>query len=206
MNPAASSAGRLKTAAENDHRLFEETVMNEMELQQLISAHGKDILRFCRITAGNRQEGDDLYQDTMLTLLEKWDRLESVENLKSYAISAAIRLWKNRNRKVLRRSRLVPQESLEALTEQGIHLGEAAMSPEETLLHRQQMALVRQLVTKLPEKYRLPVQLYYSADLTIGAIAGILNLPENTVKSRLHRAKGKIKAKLEEMEYEGSAV
>jgi len=180
--------------------------VNSMEMDAIVEAIGRDILRFCRVTAGNRQDGDDLYQDTMLTLLEKWERLGSVENMKSYAISVAIRLWKNRNRKFLRRSRLAPQESLEALTEQGIHPGEAAMSPEEALLHRQQTALVRSLVQKLPDAYRLPITLYYSAGLSVAGIAQVLKVPENTVKSRLHRARKIIRTKLEEMEYEGSEI
>ena len=66
--------------------------------------------------------------------------------------------------------------------------------------------LVRQLVEQLPEKYRLPIQLYYSADLTVASIAQVLKLPENTVKSRLRRAKQKIRISLEEMEYEGSTI
>ena len=59
-------------------------------------AHGRDILWFCRMTAGNAHEGDELYQDTMLTLLEHLDRLDEKNNSKSYALSVAIRLWKIR--------------------------------------------------------------------------------------------------------------
>ena len=192
--------------AGKDVKLFEETVMNEMQLEHIVSAYGKDILRFCRMTAGNAQEGDDLYQDTMLILLEKVNRLDPVENIKSYALSVSIRLWKNRKRKFARRLRLVPQESLEELAEQGIQPGEEDASPEEILIRQSQIRLVRWLVEQLPEKYRLPIQLYYSADLTVGAIAQVLKLPENTVKSRLRRGKEKIRTSLEEMEYEGSAI
>lgn len=195
------------TSAWNDVRLFEETVMNEVQLEHIVSAYGKDILRFCRMTAGNAQEGDDLYQDTMLILLEKLDCLEPVENIKSYALSVSIRLWKNRKRKFARRLRLVPQESLEALTELGVQPAEGGdASPEEILIRQSQIRLVRQMVEQLPEKYRLPIQLYYSADLTVASIAQVLKLPENTVKSRLRRAKEKIRTSLEEMEYEGSAI
>lgn len=180
--------------------------MNEMEMDQFVSACGKDILRFCRMTAGSFQEGDDLYQDTMLILLEKLDRLDPEENMKSYALSVSIRLWKNRKRKFVRRFQRVPQESLEELAEQGIRPGGDDTSPEEILICQAQIHLVRQLVQQLPEKYRLPIQLYYSAGLTVSAIAQVLKLPENTVKSRLHRGKEKLRKCMEEMEYEGSAV
>lgn len=181
--------------------------MNETQLEQIVRSHGADILRFCRITAGSREEGDELYQDTMLTLLEKQDKLDAAQNIKSYAIAVSLRLWKNRTRKWMRRLRLVPQESLEELSEQGVQPGGAEnTSPEEMLMRKNQVDAVRRLVEQLPEKYRLPIQMYYSADLTISAIAEILNLPENTVKSRLHRAKATIRKELEEMEYEGTAI
>lgn len=179
--------------------------MNEMQMEQIIRLCGRDVLRFCRITTGSAEEGDELYQDTMLTLLEKGSTLDPDQNIKSYAISIALKLWKNRRRKWLRRLRLVPQESLEDLAEQGIQpAGEP--SPEEQFQRKTQILLVRRLVGELPEKYRLPIQLYYSADLPVSAIADILGLPENTVKSRLRRARKTIREKLEEMDYEGTAV
>ena len=180
--------------------------MNETQLEQIVQIWGADILRFCRITAGSRDAGDELYQDTMLTLLEKQDTLDEARNIKSYAIAVSLRLWKNRTRKWMRRLRLVPQESLEELSEQGIHPGEDGASPEEFLMKKNQIETVRSLVEQLPEKYRLPIQMYYSAELPICAIAEILNLPENTVKSRLHRAKATIRKKLEEMEYDRTAI
>ena len=181
--------------------------MNEEQLEQLVQRSGTDILRFCRITTGNREDGDELYQDTMLTLLEKLDRLDEGQNVKGYAISVAMRLWKGRKRKLARRLRLVPQESLDALTEQGCHHGIAGSgSPEEGLLRQAQVQLVRDLVGQLPEQYRLPIQLYYSAELTVCGIAQVLKLPENTVKSRLHRARKIIRTQLEEMGYERSGI
>ena len=45
--------------------------MNDHEIEQFILTYGCDILRFCRMTAGGSEAGDDLYQDTMLKLTEK---------------------------------------------------------------------------------------------------------------------------------------
>lgn len=179
--------------------------MNEYQMEQMIHSFGKDILRFCRITAGNREDGDELYQDTMLTLLEKLDRLDECQNIKNYALSVALKLWKGKKRKFARRHRIVPQESLESLVEQGIQTGvDATGSPEDILLHQAQVLVVRRLVQQLPETYRLPIQLYYSAGLSVSAVAEVLKLPENTVKSRLHRGKKMIRTRLEAMEYERS--
>lgn len=179
--------------------------MMDKQLEKVVSLWGRDILRFCRITAGSLEWGDELYQDTMMTLLEKKEVLEEGRNVKSYALAVALGLWRNRRQKMRRRSRLVPQESLEALAEQGIQPG-LTDSPEQQLLQQIQAEAVRKMVAALPEKYRLPLQLHYSADLPLREVAAILGLPENTVKSRLHRARQILKQKLEESEYDRSAI
>ena len=175
--------------------------MEQTHIEQIIRDYGKDILRFCRVTTGSNEEGDELYQDTMLLLLEKQAQLDTRQNVKGYALSTAMKLWKDRRRKAARRLRLVPQQSLEALTEQGLCPDETAPSAETLLLRKSREQTVRALVAALPEKYRLPIQLYYAAEFSIVDIAALLKLPENTVKSRLHRAKAMIREKLEEMEY-----
>ena len=179
--------------------------MEQEQLAQIITAYGPDILRFCRITAGNSAEGDELYQDTMLILLEKRNILDASQNVKSYAISTAVKLWKNRKRKIARRLQLVPLESLEELTRRGIQTGETA-SPEDTLLQKSQAKALQEMICQLPQRYRLPLQLHYSADLPVKEIAKLMKLPESTVKTRLRRAKEQLRQKLEEMDYDRTAI
>lgn len=66
--------------------------MNNSEFEQFVRDNGKDILRFCRMTCGGKEAGDELYQDTMLKLLEKRNRLDVQQNIKSYALSISILL------------------------------------------------------------------------------------------------------------------
>ena len=179
--------------------------MEKEQLAQIIASYGQDILRFCRITAGSSAEGDELYQDTMLILLEKQKGLDGSQNVKGYAISVAVKLWKNRQRKVARRLRLVPQESLEELVQRGVQPGQTP-SPEESLLQQSQVEILREMIRQLPEGYRLPLQLHYSADLPVKEIAKLMKLPESTVKTRLRRAKEQLRQKLEEMDYDRTAI
>lgn len=57
-----------------------ESHVTKQKFDEFVLAHGRDILWFCRMTAGNAHEGDELYQDTMLTLLEHLDRLDEKNN------------------------------------------------------------------------------------------------------------------------------
>ena len=50
--------------------------MNQKELESYIYAYGKDLYSFCCSVAYDRQEADDLYQDTFLKLYEMGESLE----------------------------------------------------------------------------------------------------------------------------------
>ena len=57
---------------------------------------------------------------------------------------------------------------------------------------------VRQAVYDLPEKYRLPVMLFYFEDMAVADIAKALDLKEGTVISHLHRGRAKLREELKD--------
>ena len=179
--------------------------MNNYEFEQFVQDNGKDILRFCRMTCGDKDSGDELYQDTMLKLLEKTKQLDIQQNVKSYALSISILLWKNKKKKYANRNRLMPMESLECMeTEDNPAIADiSAMSPESCIMQEDERKTIQQVIANLPEKYRLPIHLYYSAELSVPEIAGVLKIPEGTVKSRMNKAKQLLKKELEALGYDG---
>lgn len=171
--------------------------MTRQEFDQFVSENGKDILRFCRMNAGGAAEGDDLYQDTMLTLWEQVDKLNKQESLKSYALSVSILIWKNKKRKYAWRHRIAAFESYEKHVENGFHMPEkSSEEPEQQILQKEVTEIVQRQVQALPQKYRTVVYLYYSAGLKFKEIAECLHIPESTVKSRMRKAKSILKKKL----------
>ena len=178
--------------------------MNNYEFEQFVQDNGKDILRFCRMTCGDKDSGDELYQDTMLKLLEKTKQLDIQQNVKSYALSISILLWKNKKKKYANRNRLMPMESLECMETEGnpAIADISAMSPESCIMQEDEKNTIQQIIANLPEKYRLPIHLYYSAELSVPEIAGVLKIPEGTVKSRMNKAKQLLKKELEALGYD----
>ena len=178
--------------------------MNSDEFELFVLKFGKDILRFCRMTAGGTENGDELYQDTMLTLLEKKKGLDSSRNTKGYALSTAIYLWKNEKKKYANRMRLVPIGSISETPDEGNQIPDPGpeASPEKIVLQQSETVMIQELVASLPEKYRIPIYLYYSADMQINEISEILGLPEGTVKSRMRKAKKMLKEELEARGYD----
>lgn len=179
--------------------------MTKQEFDRFVSENGKDILRFCRMNTGGTAEGDDLYQDTMLKLWEQADQLNKNDSLKSYALSVSILMWKNKRRKFAWRRRIAAFESYEKhMEDAGDRMaGRPADNPEETFLQKEMTEFVQRQVQALPDKYRTVIYLYYSAGLKIREIADCLQIPENTVKSRMRKAKDILKTKLEVVKHEG---
>lgn len=173
--------------------------MDNQELEQYIDKYGTDLYSFCRHLTKNMQEADDLYQDTFLTIVDKDKEIEDKRNPKSYLLSVAIRIWKNRKRKFAWRQRIAPSQNYEEYLAD--LLTESVPSPEEILLSREKVLRVWSAVDHLSEKYRIPVYLYYLEELSVGEIASILNLPRTTIKNRLYTARKTLKnsLKLEEM-------
>ena len=174
--------------------------MTVFELEQCIERYGKEIYSFCLHLTGVREWADELYQDTFLTAMEHLTQLhnDAGANPKSYLLSVAIRLWKNKRRKAAWRRRIAPEQSMDApdgemLTDET----ELTDSIETEILRAEERRQVQRAVDTLPEKYRMVVLLYYMEELSLAQIASLLHIPLGTVKSRLHQARKLLRQQLE---------
>ncbi len=170
--------------------------MNELQLEQCIKDYGKDIYAFCSQLTRNLQETEDLYQDTFLKAVELGPRIDFEKNPRSYLISIALRIWKNRRRKYAWRKRIAGTEQLTEETAADKCQGQES-SPEDAVLRQELRLQVQEAVAGLEDKYRVPVYLYYTLQLSTEQIGKIMNLPQGTVKSRLYKARKLLKQKLE---------
>lgn len=76
------------------------------------------------------------------------------------------------------------------------------ISPESCIIQKELNNTVKQLVSNLPEKYRIPIHLYYSANMSVQEIAEVLHIPKGTVKSRMNKARNLLKNELEVLGYD----
>ena len=172
--------------------------MTVFELEQCIEEYGKEVYSFCLHLTGVREWADELYQDTFLTAMEHIAQLhnEAGANPKSYLLSVAIRLWKNKRRKAAWRRRIAPEQSMDAPGGE-VLTGETELtdSIETEVLRAEERRQVQRAVDDLPEKYRVIVLMYYSVDLSTKEIAEQLHISKGTVTSRLQRSSENIKEK-----------
>ena len=170
--------------------------MNKLELERCIQEYGRDIYSFCKHLTYNVQDADELYQDTFLKAVELHWKIDGQDNPKSYLLSIAVHLWKNRRRKAAWRNRIASVASLTEEQEENL-IGGVEISPEEIYLVNEEMQIVRSAVDKLPEKLKVCVLLFYMEDLSVAQVAKTLKLPEGTVKRRLYQARKLLEKELE---------
>lgn len=175
--------------------------MTKQELKMCIDEYGKDIYSFCKHLTNNLPEADDLYQDTFLTAVELKEKIEFGNNPKSYLLSVALRIWKNKKRKFAWRRRIADVRPM--ADEREIDTGESAeLSLEDRIIIKEKDEAIRMAVNRLPEKFKIAVLLFYMEDLSTAQIAETMKIPIGTVLSRLHQARKILKKELEDVLHE----
>lgn len=166
--------------------------MNKSDIGRLAEDHGKYIYGFCLRLTNDTYNAEELYQDTFLKALEKASSIDENNNPRAYLAAIALSLWKNSKRKFARRAGIAPTDNIDN------HYDIASdVSADGDLLKKELCAYVSRAVSELDEKLRLPVLLFYTAEMSVADIAAAIKCPEGTVKSRLHSARTEIKKKME---------
>ena len=154
---------------------------------EIADKYGDSVYKFCRgLTysySNSKNDADDLFQETFLKVFEQPDKINGSDNPQGFLFSAALYVWKSWKRKYARRNRIAP--FVELLDE----TNNMSISVEDDYITREEIRQTRALVESLPEKYKIPVILYYSMEMSVSDIAKTLKLPDGTVKSRLFKAR-----------------
>lgn len=160
--------------------------------------YGREVYSFCKQLTCNKQEADDLYQDTFLKAIEQLNKLEEENNVKSYLLGISIRLWSNKRRKMAWRNRIAPTENLVEDWESDID-SSPVETPEDSCITKEKTRIVQIAVNKLPKQLRICILLFYMESLSIRQISDVLHIPQGTVKNRLYQARKKLEKELEDV-------
>ena len=177
--------------------------MDVADLSDLVELEGKAIYRFCSKLAKNKADTDDLYQETFLKAVELCHKIDKNNNPKAFLISIAIGLWKNNCRKFAWRQKIAPIEELqESVNNDYIFKDES--TPEDIVISNEVRLMTQAAVEKLNYKLRVPLYMYYTAEMSNEDIAAALKIPVGTVKSRLYNARKTLKniIEMEAIKYE----
>ena len=135
-----------------------------------------------RITL-NREDAEDIVQDTLLKLWERRDTLSAIHDLEAFAITAARNLALDR--KQLAHAKVVSLD--ETLHDQQVP------SVTESLIQAEKINHIYTLMGQLPEKQRTALQLRDIEGKTYKEIASIMETSEADVKINIYRGRNFLK-------------
>jgi RNA polymerase sigma-70 factor, ECF subfamily len=172
----------------------------EVAIPRLLQEHGIRIHAMGLYMCRTEQDAEDLLQETFVRAYRGWNRFEGRASPLTWLYTIAARVARRQHRR--RAGEPLTLVSLDRI----LPSGEAAIvdvpATEAYSLARVEReeadARVRAAVGSLPFRFRLPLVLKDLADFSISEIAGILELKENTVKTRVHRARMTLRAALAE--------
>lgn len=171
--------------------------MNAEQIEKCLTEYGADIYRFCCFLTRSRDLADDLYQESFLKAMEV-ERSVDDGMMKSFVIGIAANIWKNTWRKVVSTTEF----DAEYMYEPAFGVTEQNRNPQDTYIREETRQIVIRAVDALPDRYRIVLLMYYSADMTTQEIADQLGMSKGTVTSRLMRARDKVRRNLEDDGYE----
>lgn len=135
-----------------------------------------------------RQDAEDVFQEVFLKLYDLDGDFKDGEHLKAWLIRVTVNCCKLLKRSAWSRKRAELTEDIPAET--------ATAEDGETA------EAVIAAVRSLPEKYRPIVMMYYYEEMSCADIAAALKMNEATVRTRLKRAREKLRKELEVFENE----
>jgi RNA polymerase sigma-70 factor (ECF subfamily) len=135
----------------------------------------------------------DLAQEALLQVLRSLSRFRGEASLTTWIHGLTMRVCLHH----LRRERRRQTESWEEVSVGRAEPISAEGRPLEAVTRRQVQQLVHRAVAQLALPFRSVIVLHGLAGMTYEETAAALRLPVNTVKTRVHRAKAKLKVWLE---------
>lgn len=157
------------------------------------------VYRIAFTRLGNEADAEDAAQDVFLRYFKADKTFETEEHRKAFLIRCAVNRA-NSYATGAHSRHTAHSDSLENLSE--LSDEETRDTTAEAALQAQTRREVLKAVMNLPPKYRTVIYLFYFEDMSVSQIAAATSSGESTVKSRLSRAREKLKTELSGFEFD----
>jgi RNA polymerase sigma-70 factor, ECF subfamily len=161
--------------------------------QELVKEYYPLVERFAFQLGNRRDEIDDITQEVFVRVYRFFDHYSNGK-FSTWLYKITLNVSRDIGRKKAQNERKLFKFKLER---------EEYPEVEATILTREEDRVLHLCIQRLDEKYRVPIVLFYFHDKRYEEIAEILNTSLSNVKTRLLRAKEKLKKLLEEAEKKG---
>ncbi|MDP3179552.1 MAG: RNA polymerase sigma factor [Spirochaetaceae bacterium] len=158
----------------------------------LVLRYGDRLFRLCRSRLDSDEEAEDAAQDSFLRAYRSLGRFRLGESFAAWLFGIAV----NRSRTRASQTAMETVKTARAASEAEVNA--PGGDPAEAVEAEAEFQALRAAVASLPDELRLPVQLYYFAGLSVAEISKERGLGAEAVKSRLFRARKKLRSILED--------
>lgn len=165
-----------------------------MEFEEVYSTHFNDVFRYIRRLSGNEHIAEEITADTFFKAMHAID---------SYRADCDIRVWlcqiaKNSYLSYLKKAgRITNIEDAELLS-----IADPEETIEEKFVRYDEAAQVQKILHDIPDPYKEVFMWRVFAELSFKQIGQIYNKSENWACVTYHRARAKIKERLEARSHE----
>jgi len=177
----------VRLALKGDQRAFAE----------IVDLYKDKLYHLAYRMSGNRQEAEDVVQETFLRVFRSLDRYDANQKFSTWIYRIATNLCIDR----LRKRRAVYSLDAESPDRDGLDgyamLPSDDRTPESELLLSETQRLIHEAIATLPVKYKSVMILRYLQDLSLQEISDVLDMPVTTIKTRVHRGREFLRKKLE---------
>jgi RNA polymerase sigma factor (sigma-70 family) len=179
-------AAKAEGEPRGDGQLLEHFIhrRDEAAFAALLRRHGPMVRGVCRRILGNVHDADDAFQATFLVLVRKAESIRPREAVGNWLYGVAYRTALEARRRLTRRH----------ARETALHPALPASQPVESL--SELGALLDRELSRLGDKYRLPIILCDLEGRSRKEVARHLAIPEGTLSSRLATGRKKLAARL----------
>lgn len=155
----------------------------------MIYNHKDQLYRLCLYLEKDKERAEDLFQDTWVKALEKFNTYDTSRAFYPWLTQIAVNTYRDKLRRFkleLRRKCYVEQEQVEqsSSTEESL---------ENAFIHKEELRMVLEGMKALPDKYKLPMLLVFNEKLSYKEVGNILGIDEKLVKSRVYDGRQKLK-------------
>ena len=162
--------------------------MNTYSFRKDLLAVQEELLRFAYKLTADREEANDLLQETSLKALDNEDKYEPDTNFKGWMYTIMRNIFINNYRKIVREQTFVDQ------TDNLYHL---SMPQDSGFASTEGAYDLHRIVNSLPRDYKVPFSMHVSG-FKYREIAERLGLPLGTVKSRIFFTRQKLQEELKD--------
>lgn len=159
------------------------------DIETLMRDYGNDVLRTAYMYVKDAHLAEDIFQDVFIKVNQKLNTFQGNSSIKTWIIRITINTCKDYLKSAWNK-RVVPITEYHENTLSSQDNYEAVENAEDN-------KQIRNLVMSLPDKYKDVLLCTYYHGMTISEAAAMLNIAEGTAKSRLSRAKDKLRHYLE---------